>query len=205
MGKTVLADIPGLVVATALEGKTEGPAWSFQALAGRLVEASGTATLTCTARLVHEVQTNREPVGWVTTEASSFFPPDLVSHGVDLSALVVVRVPNGKSVPRAGDILMRSGAFSLVVLDLGAEAEIAMPLLSRLSWLAQRHAAVVLCLTEKPSGSLSLGSLVSLHGEARRTAAEDGSFRWELKAAKDKRQRPAWRTWETCHGPVGVH
>jgi hypothetical protein len=43
----------------------------------------------------------------------------LLKLGVDLAALVVVRVPKADAIARAGEKLLRSGGFGLVVLDLG--------------------------------------------------------------------------------------
>ena len=193
--------------ASALCYRTERATWTYDALVGRLVELSGAdapAVLTFAIALVRDAQERREPTGWTTSEMSTFFPPDVAEHGVDLSALVVARVQDKASVPRAAEILVRSGAFGLVVLDLGDEAEIASALLSRLAKVAQQRETVVLCLTAKPSGTTSLNSLISLHGEARRIDTATGLFRCELRILKDKRRTPIWVHWENHHGPQGL-
>src|SRR3972149_1334507 len=112
--------------------------------------------------LLRGAQRQGEPAAWITREESTFYPPDMAEGGVDLDALVVVRVPGSLAVARAADRLVRSGGFGLVVLDLGVNAEIPTPLQSRLAGLAQKHHTALLCLTEKSSGAPSLGSLVSL-------------------------------------------
>ena len=128
----------------------------------------------------------------------------MAEGGVDLDALVVVRVPGSLAVARAADRLVRSSGFGLVVLDLGANAEIPTPLQSRLASLAQKHHTALLCLTEKSSQAPSLGSLVSLRAQARRTKLAEDRFECELLAIKDKRRGPTWGQKEICRGPAGL-
>jgi recombination protein RecA len=97
--------------------------WSMQQVAGRFVEIFGsnaTAALTLACGLVLDAQKRGEPVGWATSTASSFYPPDVAQVGIDLAALVVVRVPKADTIARAGEKLLRSGGFGLVVLDFGS-------------------------------------------------------------------------------------
>ena len=100
--------------------------WSFEQVAGRLVEISGvgaTASLTLAFGLVLQAQRQNEPVAWITLDGSLFYPPDAAEGGVDLDALTIVRVPDlpasagqagARAVARAADQLIRSGAFGLV-------------------------------------------------------------------------------------------
>ena len=206
--------LPGLMPASALpnaasspNGVADAPAWSVAALAGRLVELSGAdapAALTVAVDLVLDAQRHGEPAAWVMARESTFFPPDVAEHGVDLAALVVARVPDAASIPRAASTLLRSGAFSLVVLDLGEEAAIPTPLQARLVKLAQGRSTAVVCLTIKPSDAASIGSLVSLRGEARRVETARGLFTCEVRIIKDKHQGPTWKHKEDYHGPVGL-
>ena len=180
--------------------------WTLSEIAGRLVEISGagaSAALTIVFGLVLETQRHGEPVGWVTSAASSFYPPDVAGNGVDLSALMVVRLSGAENIPRAGEKLLRSGGFGLVVLDLGA-ADIPMPLQTRLTGLAHRHHTALACLTEKERRSFSLGSLVSLraHAEKKRVAAN--RFACALRVLKDKRRGPTWSHEEYYSGPAGL-
>ena len=175
-------------------------------MAGRLVEISGsgaTAALTLAFGLTLEAQRQGEPVAWVTPRESVFYPPDAAEGGVDLDALAVVRVPDARAVARAGDRLARSGAFGLIVLDLGP-AEVPMPLQARLAGLAQKHHAALVCLTDKPPKAPSLGSLVSLRVHARRRETSGGRFACELDVFKDKRRGPTWTHAEVCRGPAGL-
>src|SRR5262249_14329407 len=121
-----LAALRGLVAATRPRGRGDvdaSPApWTRPNLAGRIVELSAdgaSAALTAAAALVLDAQRRGETAAWVTSRASSFFPPDVAENGVDLEALPVVRVPEPTHVARAGERLLRSGAFDLVVIDLG--------------------------------------------------------------------------------------
>ncbi len=107
--------------------------WELNSLRGRLVELSGqgaTATLTAAIGLVVEAQMQNEPVGWIAPSCGTFYPPDVADSGVDLAALVVIRVPQGDflrgadaiAAARAAERLLRSGAFGLVVIDAGSAA-----------------------------------------------------------------------------------
>jgi recombination protein RecA len=180
--------------------------WSIAEITGRLVEISGsgaTAALAVAFGLVLEAQRQGEPVAWVTPEESSFYPSDAAEGGVDLHALVVIRVPEARAVARAAERLVRSGAFGLVVLDVGA-AEIPTPLQARLAGLAQKHHSALVCLTGKEREAPSLGSLISLRVHARRKRTSEGRFTCELAVLKDKRRGPTWTHAEACRGPAGL-
>jgi recombination protein RecA len=195
-----------------------GP-WGLDALRGRLVELSArgaAATLTAAIELVVEAQQAAEPVAWVTLGNATLYPPDAAASGVDLAALAVVRVRDATAAARAAERLLRSGGFGLVVIDLGggssAQQGIEVPIAhqGRLITLAQAHDAAVVCITEKPGESPSLGSLVSLRAEALRLHApedKDGSERGyhvTLRALKDKRRGPGWTRTTKLRGPPGL-
>jgi recombination protein RecA len=183
------------------------PDWRLPTVAGPLVEVSGSqesAALTLAFGLVRDAQRRVEPVAWVTAANSSFFPPDAAQTGVDLGALVVIRIGDPQSLGRAADRLARSGAFGLVVVDLG-RADLAIPLQARLAGLAQKHFAAVVCLTEKASEAPSLGSMVSLRLQGWRQIVTPGRFRCEGRVLKDKRRGPTWAHVEECVGPDGLY
>ena len=180
--------------------------WSLPQVAGRFAEISGsnaTAALTLTCGLVLDAQKRGEPMGWATSTESSFYPPDAAQLGIDLAALVVVRVPKPDAIARAGEKLLRSGGFGLVVLDLGL-ADMPTPLQSRLTGLAHHPHSGLVCLTEKDSKAFSLGSLVSLRVHAERKRARSNHFACGLHVLKDKRRGPTWRHEELRHGPPGL-
>jgi recombination protein RecA len=180
--------------------------WSLPQVAGRFAEISGsnaTAALTLTCGLVLDAQKRGEPVGWATSTESSFYPPDTAQLGIDLAALVVVRVPKPDAIARAGEKLLRSGGFGLVVLDLGL-TDMPTPLQSRLTGVAHHHHAALVCLTEKDRKTFSLGSLVSLRVHAERKKVGSSKFACGLHVLKDKRRGPTWTHEELRHGPPGL-
>ena len=180
--------------------------WTLAEVAGRFVEISGAAAsagLTLTFTLIREAQAHGEPVGWITLAEHSFYPPDVAQGGIDLDALVVIRLLRAESIARAGEKLLRSGGFGVIVLDLGA-ADIPMPLQTRLTGLAHRHHTALICLTEKTHGAFSLGSLVSLRVHAEKKRVEGNRFACALRVLKDKRRGPTWNYEELYSGPAGL-
>ncbi|MFN2427299.1 MAG: recombinase A [Candidatus Binatia bacterium] len=164
----------------------------------------GSAVLTSAASLIWKAQQSGEPAAWISARASCFFPPDLDAGGIDLAALVVVRAADASRAARAADKLLRSGAFGLVILDLGPHAAVAAPLLGRLLGLAQKHHAAVVFLTEKAADAPSLAPLVSLRVTASRRHAGTARFACTMQATKDKRRTPGWTCEETFRGPPGL-
>jgi recombination protein RecA len=183
-----------------------GPSLVRAQLTGRLVELSAvgaSATLTTAIGLVRGAQEEGEPVAWIALPWASFYPPDVADSGVDLDALVVVRVADAITAARAAERLLRSGAFGLVVMDLGAGAEVPTAHQGRLVTLAQQHDAAVVFLTEKAGEAASLGSLISLRAEALR-ARGGGGFACTVRALKDKRRGPGWTHAEVFRAPAGM-
>jgi recombination protein RecA len=181
--------------------------WTLRHLTGRVVEISGdggTCVLTFAAGLIRDAQHCGEPAAWIARPDSVFFPPDVADAGVDLDSLIVIRAPGPAAALRAADHLLRSGAFGLVVVDLG-EDEAPLPLLARLAGMVRRHRSVLLFLSERPSGSASLGPLVSLKAECRQAHVAGDLFRCTLLVTKDKcGARHAVHTVE-CRGPAGLY
>lgn len=183
-------------------------AWRLEALAGRLVEISGAAAgapLTVAFRLVLEAQRRREPVAWIGRREHPFFPPDVADAGIDLAALPVVWAPDAVAAAGAADLLVRSGAFGLVVADLGTDPCLPLAAQGRLAGLARQHDAALVLITEKDAGRPSLGSLVSLRAHAARAAREKDRYRCEARVLKDKGGRPGRRFTEVYRGPDGLH
>lgn len=189
-----------------LEERAVVQRWELAAARGRLVELSArgaAGTLTAAIELVVEAQTEHEPVAWITLANATFYPPDVAASGVDLAALVVIRAPDALACARAAERVLRSGAFGLVVLDLQG-ADLTMAIQGRLVTLAQTHDAAVICLTDKPADTPSLGSLVSLRAEALREREHGGGFRITVRALKDKRRGPGWLHAIARAGPAGL-
>lgn len=178
---------------------------------GRLVELSavphGPSARTSTAvALLREVQREGETTAWVQPAGGQLYPPDLHDAGVDLAALVVVHVPEAEGAAglgKASELLLRSEAFGLVVVDLGS-------LPSRTAWhgrilgLARQHHSRVVLLTDKPTADDSLGTLVGLRVEPRREATSHGGFHVEHRVLKNKSGAPVVPAVDRFVGPPGL-
>jgi len=189
------------------ETPAQGVQWKLDSFAGRLVEISGdesVASLSLVFRLVYEAQRRGEPVAWIGRRECVFFPPDVVRAGIDLAALPVIWVPDALAAARTADRLARSGAFGLLVVDLGSRPVLPLHAQARLAGLAGKHDTALLFLTEKGRERPSLGSLVSVRAHAARTRREGDRFRCEAQVLKDKRRGPSWGHAEMCHGPDGL-
>ena len=168
--------------------KDVGP-WSYTKIYRRLTELSGlgeTAVLTAAAEIVLEVQGVSGMVAWISRTESSFYPPDFHNNGVDLDALVVLRLEGAKQMIRAADRIIRSGAFSLIVVDLGARGYLSLAAEGRLQALVKKYRSALLFLTEKARGVSSLGSMISLRYVAERCKSGVDEFSYEISILKDK-------------------
>ncbi len=192
---------------SAVSREREAERWSLNEIAGRLVEISegdASSSLTAAFGLVRDAQQCSETAVWITPVESCFFPPDAREGGVDLRSLVIVRVPC-EGLFKAADKLARSGAFGLIVIDLNWEgAFVSTAVQSRLLGFAREHHIGMVFLTRKRSGQASLGSLISLRGEANRKRIGPDSYRVQVRILKDKQRAPGWSHGETCRGPAGL-
>jgi recombination protein RecA len=196
--------------------------WSLAELSGRVVELSGrgaTALLTVAVGLVLEAQHKQEPVAWITHPAATVFPPDVTQNGIDLSALLFVRVEAAEAMLRAVDHLLRSGAFGLVILDLPAQVDVPLSAQVRLAGLVKKHAAALVYLVSSngvssngvssngvsgKSGMVAASSLVSLRATCHRRRVDAGRFECALHVSKDKRRGQEWSHVQVFHGAVGL-
>jgi recombination protein RecA len=154
-------------MAKPIEGRA--PLWSHFRV-GQLLELSGhtPGKLSTAARLIARAQAEGEPVAWIgARDAASFYPPDFAHVGVELSSLVVVRMPvepGSHALLRASEVLLRSGAFGLVVIDFGSRGvprgELSWQ--TRLSGLVRKHDARMVLLTGSAEDVPSLGPLIGL-------------------------------------------
>ncbi len=154
------------------------PLWELFA-EGLSVELSGAGPgkLSVAVRLVARAMQAGEPVVWITPrEAATFYPPDLEALGIDLDALTVVRMPEsagGHGPVRAAEVVLRAGAFGLVVVDLsqGTLPRGQLAWQSRLSGLVRLHASRLLLITSSLREAPSIGPLISLRLEPALGAA----------------------------------
>ncbi len=179
---------------------------------GRLVELSanlqGPSARTSTAvSLLRQTQGEGETTAWVQPAGGPLYPPDLHDAGVDLSALVVIHVPlpaGAAELGKATELLLRSGAFGMVVVDLGGTAtEARTSWQGRLLGLARQHESRILLLTDKPSHADSLGPLVGLRVEPQRRREGDG-FDLEHHVLKNKSGAPVTPAGDRLVGPPGL-
>lgn len=168
-------------------------------LRGRLAEITGFARLSAVAVLAREAHRCGEGVAWVSAVESLFFPPDLARWGVAVERIPIVFA--AERTARAAEMLMRTGAFALLVLDLG-NARPAMGSLGRLLRLAGIHDVAVVALTE---GEPSLGSLVGVRVNASHSGPIEGRLELDITAIKDKHRRPYWHVREVCCAPDGMY
>ena len=151
-----------------------------------------------------EAQIAGELCAWVTRAESTFFPPDLARNGVVLDTLPVVFVSSAAQAVRSTTRLVRSGAFGVVIADLGSTADIPMPLQGQLMGLAIKYNIAVVLLTEKPASTASVGSMISLRIEAQRQRIDEAHFSIRFNILKDKRHGPSWTHEEIAYGPAGL-
>jgi len=168
--------------------------------------------MTTAVGLLRQAQAEGETAAWIQPAFGPLFPPDLEQSGIDVEALVVIQVPresSGAALPhrlcKAAEILLRSGAFGLVVLDLtegvpaGSDAW-----QGRLLGLGRQHHSRLVMLTEKTTAADSLGPLVGLRIEPRRTRVEPGRFVVEHHVLKNKSGAPLRVVAEHFRGPWGL-
>ncbi len=175
------------------------PQWNLQEVSGRLVEISEPqpiASLSFAFLLVREAQNSGEYAAWIGTLDSVFYPPDAATNGIDLVNFPVLRLPQTHQASRSVEMLLRSGAFRLVILDLGKQHNLAAARLSQLNALVRKHNTCVLFLTNKQLDEPSLGSLVSLRAHTARERVCDGKFLCNIHVLRDKRRGQNWH-WST--------
>lgn len=193
---------------------------TFEALRGRLIEVSASgasAVLTAAIGWVLQAQLAAEPVVWVTLRESSFYPPDVVECGVDIEAIVVIRVGDVHNAGKVAERLLRSTAFGLVILDLGTPEWVierntllgapnrghSLARYGRLVALAKKSETLVVCITNKNDDMESMSSLVSLRADAFREQDRTG-LSVALRVLKDKRRGPGWIQRQRARGPAGL-
>jgi RecA/RadA recombinase len=167
-----------------------------------LVATDGSASLSYAMALALEAQCAHEPVVWICQLEHGFSCADAEASGLDLSSMPVIRVDSAQNCGRVADKLLRSGAFALAIVELGA-ATLPAPLLARLGGLARRYNCTVLFLTERQKANSTLGSLISVRAES--TRQRDGEyFSCRLQALKDRRCAPDWQLTQRFRGPAGL-
>ena len=175
------------------------PKWNLKEVEGRLVEISDPhpiAALSFAFLLLRDAQANGSHTAWIGSLQSTFYPPDTELNGINLRNLPVLRMVDTQCMGRAAETLLRSGAFQLVLLDLGRNHSVPVARLAQLNGLARKHNACILFLTEKQFTGQSIGPLISLHAHTSRERIKDGEFLCRIHVLRDKRRGTRW-TWQT--------
>ncbi|QED27113.1 recombinase A [Microvenator marinus] len=204
-----LLNSPFITTGRELEARQSQSRGSFDlaAVKGKLVEVRSVgspAGLSTALSLLKEAQTAYEPIAWIMTNDSLFYPPDMAEQGIDLGALVIVRVHGAKLGARAAEHVLRSGAFGLIILDLGEDLNVPEPMQNRLMQGAHKHQSAVVCLTrsEESEEHRSLGSMVALSVEV----TKESRGRELVCSVHAQRNKGGgnWRVERRCYGPVGM-
>jgi len=178
---------------------------------GRLIELTGdrsSAHFTSAVACLRYAQSLGETTAWVQPERGPLFPPDLADSGIDLSSLVVVHVPRsagGYGLPKAAELLLRSGGFGMLVVDLTltpVRRDTAWQ--GRLLGLAREHDVWLLLLTDRSEQARgSLGPLVNLQLQPQRTRQTAGVFSVSTDVLKNKSGTLGPIAGELRRGPWG--
>jgi hypothetical protein len=115
-------DVAQLLPLRRIEHET--PRVVSEEIAGRLVEvcsprASGRVSVA--ASCVIRAQARGETCVWIQHETGGLYPPDLARAGIDLESLVILLIPDASGpdgITRATELVLRSGAIGLAVVDL---------------------------------------------------------------------------------------
>ncbi|MBK8250609.1 MAG: hypothetical protein IPK85_24910 [Gemmatimonadetes bacterium] len=148
---------------------------------GRLTEvagASGSGATSLAHAIVARAIVDKQPVAYI--DATRTLAPGDWAPLATTGLLWVIRPPTDGHGTWCADILLRSGAFRLVVLD--DTTPIPRSIVIRLSRLAQDTQAALLVVHHQPAGRGLVGSALRLEMERR---------------LRPRHERPAWRRVET--------
>lgn len=132
----------------------------------------------------------------------SFYPPALAAAGVDLERLLVVPAESANGIARATDILLRAGAFGVIVIPAIALSSTAW---TRLASLTHRANALVVALGDASDELRYFATLrVRCRPVRARFAGTSGLFNalvetgFEATVLKHKRAAPGKRALVDC-------
>lgn len=155
---------------------------------GRLSEVEGHGATSAIVRLVAEAQSQGEPVAWITGATSSVHPPDLAAGGVHLHSLAFLRIKDDAkqtSRLRAAELVLRSGAFALVVIEAPLAHDLPARALSRLHAMARRYNTRVV-FRRCHHSKVSLGPLIGLKIHVGREVRDGQGERLFFRVQKNK-------------------
>lgn len=191
----------GIEAAEGISGGRELFEEGSEAGAG-VIELIGNARLTAAVRWTAAAQRRGEAVVWINGREEGFYPPDLKSNGVDLGSLPVVSVNRRENCVEAIDTLMRSGFFSLVVVDWSDSWSLEGALQTRFFRLGRNHGVTLLFLAEERATEGI--ALVPLRIRATRRREAPGAYLIDMELIRDKRGVRMSRQEEAACGPPGL-
>lgn len=179
---------------------------------GRLIELSGrgaVARSSIAVSLLLEAQSAGESCAWIQLADGGLYVPDLVSSGVDLDSLIVVHIPRRAgthALLRSAELMLRSGAFGMLVIDLEAQRPSGSPSAwqGRLLGLARQHDSRVVFLSRSELERASLGPLIGLRVQSQRHRSGRGRFELEGQVLKNKSGAPFEFPRLSMRGPWGL-
>ena len=185
----------------ALDGLLGG-GWP-QGKVGELVGPASSGRSAVAAATVAAATARGEVTAWLDA-ADAFDPASAAAAGVDLGRLLWVRTRDAVETVRAAELVLETGGFTVVVLDLGSAVHAASrrdeawprppraaaraaptpggarkdALRLRLARAVERAGAVALVLAERPWAGTLAGTMVALRRGEARWAGEHGGPRW---------------------------
>ncbi|MFI5166378.1 MAG: hypothetical protein ACHQQS_07160 [Thermoanaerobaculales bacterium] len=177
-----------------------GGGWP-QGKVGELVGSASSGRTAVAAATMASATTRGEVVAWIDA-ADAFDPGSVAGAGVRLDRVLWVRSGGIEEAVRSAELVLETGGFTVVVLDLGAEVRTApqrlwgsrprpqwggrprplqgKPALTlRLARAVERAGAVALVLTERSWAGTLAGATVALErGQAQWRGNEHGGPRW---------------------------
>jgi hypothetical protein len=179
-----------------------GGGWP-QGKVGELVGPASSGRSAAAAAAVAAATARGEVTAWLDP-ADAFDPGSMAAAGVDLERVLWVRPRGVEEAVRAAELVLGTGGFTVVVLDLGAVAAAARErkgasrgaLALRLARATERAGAVTLVLAGRPwAGTLAAVTVALARGEAR-WGGERGEPRWlENLALQPQVERGRGREW----------
>jgi recombination protein RecA len=186
-----------LVLKRVLKRPIEGALQKLRTLSslipeGRLSEVEGHGATSAIVRLVAEAQSQGEPVAWITGATSSVHPPDLAAGGIHLHSLAFLRIKDDAKQTtrlRAAELVLRSGAFALVVIEAPPAHDLPARALSRLHAMARRYNTRVV-FRRCHHSKVSLGPLIGLKIHVAREIHGSQGERLSFRVQKNKARQP---------------
>ncbi len=151
-----------------------GGGWP-QGKVGELVGPASSGRSAAAAAAVAAATARGEVTAWLDP-ADAFDPASMTAAGMDLERVLWVRPRGVGEAVRAAELVLGTGGFAVVVLDLGAVAAVARErngasrgaLALRLARATERAGAVTLVLAVRPwAGTLAAATVALARGEAR--------------------------------------